>query len=187
MGPLLPAGSLNAANAVNQNLRVGSNGYLYIMDFRQEDVVIAAPDGTIIASVDPLRDLRTDLAMCLDPSNNVWLADLSSADPKIWGVNVATGQIINSIPAGANITFEVNNCAVDHAGQNIYACAADGYVFKYPLTSTTGVPTQTFSGAALGWCMDLIIDPPTGNVWQTNYYVRTTTIHIPTVEQSAAS
>ena len=173
MGPVLAAGSLTGTgtvSAVNQVLRIGSTGNLYTLDFRKQDIVIASSDGTIIAAFDPLQDLVTTLAMCLDPSNNIWVADLSSSDPRIWGVNVATGAVINSIPA-VGITGEANACAVDPIGQNIYACTANGNIYKYPLTSTTGVAIQTITGAALGWCMDLIIDPPTQNIWQTNYYV----------------
>lgn len=175
LGPVLPSGSLSGTDQI---LAIGSTGNFYVLDLSYKDVVIASPDGTIIASYDPSADLITPIGMCLDPSNNVWITDASINDEKIWGVNVATGQIINIIPVSSTLNnYNARNCKVDNAGQFIYVCSAAsntaGQIYKYALNSTTGTPVQTFSGTALGWCMDLIIDPATGNIWNTNYYVRT--------------
>ena len=179
-GPVLPAGSL-AGN--DQALAISTTGYFYILDFTKKDVAIVAPDGTTIAAYNP--GLVTPLGVCESPvDNSVWITDLSASDEHLWGINTQTGQVINSIPVAGYLNSEANNCNLDAYGF-IYVCAANGHVFKYALNQTTAAPYFTFTHPNITWCMDLIIDPPTGNLWQTSYYqvsfpkgiIRTTQLH----------
>ena len=47
LGPVLPSGSLSGTDQI---LAIGHTGNFYVLDLSYKDVVIASPDGTIIAS-----------------------------------------------------------------------------------------------------------------------------------------